>query len=100
MAHAPARRRRDAGDEAHDRLLDLRALQEIGAVDRIAADADAGGLAEASRGRLRHRFIGERARARDDADLAALVDMARHDADLALARRYDPRTIGAYEARL
>src|SRR5208282_3694710 len=65
MAHAPPRRSRHAGDEADD---------------RIAADADAGRLTEAGGGRLRHRLVGERARARDDADLAALVDVARHDA--------------------
>ena len=48
----------------------LQAIDEAGAVDRIAADADAGGLPEADRRRLRHRFIGQRAGARDDADLA------------------------------
>ena len=39
----------------------------------------------AARG-LRHRLVGQRAGARDDADLARPVDVARHDADLALAR--------------
>ena len=57
-------------------------------------------LAEAHRGRLRHRLIGERARARDDADRAAAMDVARHDADLALARRDDAGAVGTDEARL
>ena len=101
MAHAAARRRRDAGDEADDRVScflaflknsarfffgaaadfadhddalgfvvgqeHFQAIDEVGAVDRIAADADAGRLAEAGRGGLRDRFIGQRAGARDDA---------------------------------
>src|SRR5208282_1934961 len=43
---------------------ELEAVDEVGAVDRIAADADAGRLTEAGGGRLRHRLVGERARAR------------------------------------
>ena len=41
------------------------------------------------------RLVGERARARDDADVARLVDVAGHDADLALARRDDARAVRA-----
>ena len=48
----------------------LQRIDELGALDRIAADADAGRLAEAGAGGLGHRLVGERARARDDADLA------------------------------
>src|SRR6056297_168987 len=40
------------------------------ALDRVAADADAGGLAKAYIGGLLDRLVGERARARHDADLA------------------------------
>ncbi len=86
----------------HDDRLGLRIgqeqfqdIDEIGAVDRVAADADAGGLAEAGGRGLRHRFVGQRARARDDADLAALVDMAGHDADLAFARGDDAGAVRA-----
>src|SRR6266849_1439455 len=57
----------------------LQALDEVGAVHRIAADADAGGLAQTHGRGLRHRLVGERSRALDDADLAALVDVARYD---------------------
>src|SRR6201994_2766933 len=133
MAHAAARRRGDAGDEADHRLLGLVVLDEVrrvffrraadladhddglgfriaqehlqhldmlGALDRIAADADAGGLAEADRRRLRHRFIGQRAGARHDADLAAAMDVAGHDADLAFAGRDHAGTVRSDETRL
>ena len=122
MAHAAARRRGAAGDEADDGLLRPRlassarncaasssALPPISPimmidlvsssarnssstsmklvpVDRIAADADRGGLAEALVGGLEHRLIGQRAGAADDADAALREDVAGHDADLALAR--------------
>ena len=49
---------------------ELEHVDEVHAVDRIAADADAGRLADAERGELTDRFVGERARARDDADVA------------------------------
>jgi hypothetical protein len=42
-----------------------------------------------SRGQLAHRFVGQRAGARDHADVALQDECARHDADLALARRND-----------
>src|SRR5476651_2386127 len=91
----------------HDDALGLgiphehfQALDEVGAIHRVAADADAGRLAEADSRGLGHGFIGERARARDDADLAALVDVARHDADLALARRDHARAVRPDQARL
>ena len=68
----------------HDDALGLRvgqeqlqAVDEVGAVDRIAADADAGRLAEAGGGGLRHRLVGQRARAGDDADLAAACGCGR-----------------------
>ena len=54
--------------------------------DGIAADADAGGLADTELGELAHGFVGKRAAAADDADVAGLVNLAGHDADLALAR--------------
>jgi hypothetical protein len=53
----------------------LEHVDEVGAVDRIAADADRGGLAEALVRRLEHRLIGQRARTADDADRALLENM-------------------------
>src|SRR4051812_2566099 len=71
----------------------LQAIHEVGAVDRIAADADAGRLPQARRRGLRHRFICERAGAGDNTDLATPMDMTRHDADLALVRGDDARAV-------
>ena len=136
MAHAAARRRGAAGDEADDGLLapalglvgeelrgvlfgaaadladhddrlglvvgeeHLEHVDELGALDRIAADADRGRLAETLVGGLEHRFIGQRARAADDADTALLEDVARHDPDLALVGRQHAGAIGADQPRL
>ena len=60
-------------------------VDEVGAVHRIAADADRRGLPEADLRGLVHRFVSQRAGARDDADAALGEDGARHDADLAFA---------------
>src|SRR3546814_5076783 len=56
-----------------------------------------GRLAQARVGRLLDRLVRQRARARDDADLADGVDVARHDADLALAGGDDARAVRADE---
>ena len=73
----------------------LQRVDEFHALDRIAADADRRRLAEAFLRRLEHRLIGKRARARNDADAAALEDIARHDADLAFAGRHHAGAIRA-----
>src|SRR6185312_403384 len=90
--------RRSADLADHDDRLRLgigeehfEAVDEIGAVDRIAADADAARLPEPDGGGLRHGFIGECAGARDDADMTLLVDVAGHDTDLAFAGGDDAR---------
>ncbi len=56
-----------------------------GAVDRVAADADAGALAVAHLGELKNRLIGERAGAGNNTDVATLVDVAGRYADAATA---------------
>ena len=66
----------------------------------IAADADAGRLAQSHSGGLAHRLIGKRAGARYNANLAALVNVAGHDADLAFVRRDDAGTVRADQAGL
>ena len=78
----------------------LEDIDELEPVDRIAADPDAARLAEPGGGGLCHRLIGERPRARDDADPPAIVDMARHDANLAFAGSDDPRAVRPDEAPL
>ncbi len=69
-------------------LEQLQHVDVVRADDRVAADADAGRLAEAEVGELPDGLVGQRAGAADDADVPGrrLVDVAGHDADLALAR--------------
>ena len=80
-------------------LEQLQQVDEGRADDRVAADADAGRLAEARGGELADRFVGERAAARDDADAPWLVDVAGHDADLGLAGRDDAGAVRADQPR-
>src|SRR5205807_7740322 len=70
-----------------------------GADDRVAADADAGGLADASARVLVDGFVDEGAAARDDTDAAHREDVAGHDSDAALARRDNARAVRADEPR-
>ncbi len=53
----------------------LERIEEVGADDRIAADADAGGLPDAELRQLADRFVGQRAGARDHADVALQVNV-------------------------
>src|SRR6516165_3052698 len=71
----------------------LEDLDEICAVNRIAADPNTARLPQTDGRRLSHRLVGQGAGARDDADLAAAMDVSRHDADLALVRGDDTRAI-------
>src|SRR5439155_1587938 len=59
-------------------------VDERGAVDGIAADPDTRRLADPPRRQLTDDLVGQRAAARDDADVTGLVDVAGHDADLGL----------------
>src|SRR5580700_1777695 len=74
-------------------------LDEVSALYGIAADADRGGLAEPFLGGLEHRLVGQGAGTRDDADLAGLENIARHDADLAFAGGHDAGAIRPDQAR-
>ncbi|SPO56510.1 exported protein of unknown function [Pseudomonas sp. JV551A1] len=76
-------------------LEQLQDVDEVGARDRVTTDADAGRLAEAGVGGLLHSFVGQGAGTRNDTDLAWQVDMAWHDADLALARGDDTWAVRA-----
>ena len=85
----------------------LEHVQVRRAVDRIAADADAGALAVAAGGQLPDGFIGQRAGAGDHADVALLVNVAGRDADAAaavgvlpVARSDDARAVWPDEAGL
>ena len=61
-------------------------VHEIRPDDRVAANPEGGRLPDAALGELVHGLIGQRARARHDAHAAFLVNVPRHDADLALSR--------------
>ncbi len=63
-----------------------RRVLERAAVDRIAADADAGRDADAELLHLRGGLVAQRARAADHADAPAQVDVAGHDAEQAACR--------------
>src|SRR5438552_13852544 len=77
----------------------LDGVEKCRANDGIAADANARGLADAELRQLMHGFVGERAAAADDADVALLVDAAGHDADFAFPRGDDARAVRTDETR-
>ena len=76
-------------------LETLEVVEEAAAVDRVTADAHAGGHADAQRLHLRGGLVAQRARARDDADIARQVDVAGHDAQHCLAGADDAGAVGA-----
>src|SRR5262249_14905972 len=73
-------------------------IDETGAVDRVTADPDAGGLADANLRQLMDCLVRQRPAARHHADRAGLVDIAGHDADLTFTRSNHSRTVRADEA--
>mmetsp|Transcript_4922 Transcript_4922/g.10845 ORF Transcript_4922/g.10845 Transcript_4922/m.10845 type:complete len:344 (+) Transcript_4922:27-1058(+) len=127
MAHTTTRRRSNASNKAHHRLVlgvvcldevssvllgltsdltdhhnalglrilqePLQAVNEIGAVERVTSNPDASSLAEPRHSGLVDRFVGQGARARYDTDLALLVNVSRHDPNLALTRLDNSRAV-------
>ena len=75
-------------------------IDEVGAVEGVTADADNGRLAEVVLRGLVNGFVGQSAGAGNNTNLSLLVDVAGHDADLALARLDDARAVGANQPRL
>src|SRR5690606_24214231 len=73
-------------------------VDEVRPVDGIAADAHGRALADAEPGELADGLVGERAALGEDADAAGLVDVAGHDADLALTGRDDAGAVRTDEA--
>ena len=88
----------DLADQ-HDRvgrgviLEETEGVDEARADQRIAADADAGGLPEPEPGQLVDRLVGQRAALRDDADPPFAADVAGNDAGLGAPRRDEPGTV-------
>jgi hypothetical protein len=64
-----------------------------------ATHTDAEGLAEADRRGLPDSLVGEGARPGDDANVTRAVNVARHDANLALVRLDNARAVGACVTR-
>src|SRR5205814_1770585 len=90
----------------HDDRLGLRiAIKQIERVhkirsdDWIATNADCGGLSDAALRKLMYGLVGQCARSRDDANIPLFVNVSWHDANLAFARRNNPRTIRADQSR-
>src|SRR5271165_1903360 len=67
-------------------IEDADRVDESGADNRIAADADTSGLPDAEAGQLTDSLVRQSARSRYDAHVALAMDMRRHNSDLALAR--------------
>src|SRR5439155_16546385 len=75
------------------------AVNEGSADDRVAADADAGGLAEAVRRELVDDLVGQRAASRYQTNLPGRADVPGNDPHLAAARRDEAGAVGADEPR-
>src|SRR5690606_28610327 len=75
-------------------------VNEVGALDRIAADTDTSGAAAAFVRGLEHCFIGKRAGTGNNTHRTLLEDIARHDADLAFFRGQDAWAVWSEQARL
>ena len=65
-------------------LEELERIDEVCALDGVAADADGGRLTDARIRELECRLIGEGSGARDESDVAGLADRAGRDAELGL----------------
>ena len=92
----------DLADEDHRigigvGLEQVEDLDEVGAHDRVAADPDAGGLADALIGQGLHDLVGQGAGTADHAHPSATMDVARNDPDLRLPDRRGARAVRAHQ---
>jgi len=97
---------RSANFANHDDSIGIRVIIEgahhvdvLQAIDRITANADSAGLAQADFSQLRHGFIGQRTGTADHANAALAMDVAGHDADFYFFRCDKARAIGAQQQR-
>lgn len=81
-------------------LKELERVDEVRALDGVAADTDGGRLADARVRELERRLVGEGSGARDESDVAGLADGARCDAELRLLGGEEAGAVRADEARL
>lgn len=75
-------------------------IDEVCAVERVAADSNDCGLAKSCLCCLVHSLVSEGAGSRHDADLPLLVDVARHDSDLTFLWLDDSRAVGSDQSSL
>jgi hypothetical protein len=68
-------------------------INEIGSGERIATNTDDQGLTEASLGGLVNGLVGEGSGTGNNSNSSWLMDVSRHDTDLALARPDDTRAV-------
>jgi hypothetical protein len=74
----------------------LKDIDEIGSVEWISTNADDGWLTETDSCGLVDCLVSKGTWARDDTNITLLVDVARHNANLALTRLDDTGAVGAY----
>lgn len=72
---------------------DFEAVDKVGAVERVATNTHAQGLSQANSSSLADGFVSQGAGPRHDADDTLLVNVSRHDANLARIRRDDARAV-------
>ena len=77
----------------------FKAINEVGAIDRVAANADRRGLAKAFGCCLEHGFIGQCARTRHNAHRSCRENAAGHDTDFAFAWRQYTGAVWTDQAR-
>ena len=75
------------------------AVNKIRAVEGVATNPDARRLAQAGHGRLMDGLVRQGTRPRHNSNLALRVDVARHDADLALAGLDNSGAVRADQSR-
>mmetsp|Transcript_24151 Transcript_24151/g.35410 ORF Transcript_24151/g.35410 Transcript_24151/m.35410 type:complete len:256 (-) Transcript_24151:280-1047(-) len=73
----------------------LQTVYEIGSIERITSDADASTLSETNLGSLGDCFISEGTGPAHDSDFSLLMDITRHNTNLAFFRLDNSRTVGA-----
>ena len=74
-------------------VKELYGVGVVRTIDGVAANADTSGLSIAKTGHLPDCFVSQRSGSGNDPYSTRLVDIARHDADLALTRRNHTWTV-------
>ncbi len=91
----------------HDDALRLRvigealeAVNEIGAVERISSNTDTGSLTKTNISGLSNSLVSQGSRSGNNSNLSSLVDVSRHNTNLALLRLDNTRAIWSNESTL